>query len=397
MTSAWRNALHYVLLFAATGVSLPFAGLWFQAQGLNGAEIGTLLAAPMLARLVTGPMIALWADGFARRRTAIGVLGAVAALGYGAAGLVEGYALWLPLWFVGATAAAAIIPLADVLTLRTAAREGFTFAAPRSAGSIAFVAANVGMGALLLRASPDVIIAWITAASLIGAVIAMTVLPRERVHDCATPPRRERFRGLGALVADPVFMTAIFAVGAIQATHAFLYGFSAIEWKARGIPESMTGLLWGFSVVAEVLFMWVVEPWRRKRGIGPWPLLMIGGAAAVVRWTSLAFMPPLWLLWPLQALHAFSFAATFLAGLQIVERLAPPANQTAAQTLLSALSSGVLIGLATLMSGPLYDAYGALGYLAMAMIAVLGLAAGWQVRGARAGEAAAAGKGTAQS
>jgi MFS transporter, PPP family, 3-phenylpropionic acid transporter len=384
MTTAWRNALHYILLFGATGVSLPFAGLWFQSQGLSGAEIGTLLAAPMLARLVTGPMLAVWADGFALRRTAIAILSLVAALGYGAAGLVEGFALWLPLWFIGATAAAAVIPLADVLTLRGAAREGFTFAAPRSAGSLAFVAANVGMGALLLRASPDVIIAWIAAACLIGAVVALTVLPAERVREGAAPPRRERYRGLGALVADPVFMTAILAVGAIQATHAFLYGFSAIEWKARGIPESITGLLWGFSVVVEVLFMWIVEPWRRRRGIGPWLLLMIGGGAAVVRWVALAFMPPLWLLWPLQALHALSFAATFLAGLQIVERLAPPANQTAAQTLLSALSSGVLIGLATLMAGPLYDAYGALGYLAMAVLAGLGLLAGWRVRGALA-------------
>ena len=135
MTTAWRNAAHYVLLFGSTGVSLPFAGLWFQSQGLNGAEIGTLLAAPMLARLVTGPMIAVWADSFAYRRTAIAILSVIAALGYGAAGLVEGYALWLPLWFVGATAAAAIIPLADVLTLRGAAREGFTFATPRPSGS----------------------------------------------------------------------------------------------------------------------------------------------------------------------------------------------------------------------------------------------------------------------
>lgn len=381
MTSAWRNALHYILLFGATGVSLPFAGLWFQAQGLNGAEIGTLLAAPMLARLVTGPMIAVWADSFTYRRTAIAILSLIAAAGYGAAGLVEGYALWLPLWFVAATAAAAIVPLADVLTLRGAAREGFTFAAPRGAGSLAFVAANVGMGALLLRASPDVIIAWLVIASLGGAVTALTVLPPERVGQGVGVGARDRFRGLGALAADPVFMTAIFAVGAIQATHAFLYGFSAIEWKARGISESVTGLLWGFSVVVEVVFMWVAEPWRRRRGIGPWPVLMIGGAAAVVRWIALAFMPPLWALWPLQALHALSFAATFLAGLQIVERLAPPANQTAAQTLLSALSSGVLIGLATLMAGPLYDAWGARGYLAMAALAVLGLIAGARVRG----------------
>ena len=66
-------------------------------------------------------------------------------------------------------------------------------------------------------------------------------------------------------------MTAILAVGAIQATHAFLYGFSAIEWKARGIPESITGMLWGFSVVVEVLFMWVVEPSRRWCAGSPWP------------------------------------------------------------------------------------------------------------------------------
>lgn len=380
MTTAWRNALHYVLLFGATGVSLPFAGLWFQAQGLSGAEIGTLLAAPMLARLVTGPMIAVWADSFAVRRTAIAVLGVVAALGYGLAGLAQGYAAWLALWFVGATAAAAIIPLADVLTLRLAKREGFTFAAPRSAGSLAFVAANVVIGALLMRVSVDVVIVWIAAASLIGAVAALFVLPPEPVGEGPRLKRRERFRGLGALVADPVFMTAIFAVGAIQATHAFLYGFSAIEWKARGITETMTGLLWGFSVAAEIAFMWIVEPWRRRRGIGPWIMLMIGGAAAVLRWGVLALAPPLWLLWPLQALHALSFAAVFLAGLEIVERLSPPGAQTAAQSLSSALSAGVLIGLATLVSGPLYDAHGAMGYLAMAALAGLGLIAGWRIR-----------------
>jgi PPP family 3-phenylpropionic acid transporter len=79
-------------------------------------------------------------------------------------------------------------------------------------------------------------------------------------------------------------------------------------------------------------------------------------------------------------LHALTFAATFLAGLQIVERLSPPAGHTAAQMLSSTLSSGVLIGLATVFSGPLYDAYGAGGYLAMAVLAALGGLAAWRVR-----------------
>jgi len=380
MSPSRRMALQYGLLFAANGVSLPFAGLWFLQNGLSGAEIGVLLAAPMLGRLVTGPAIALWADGFRHRRTPIALLLLIAAIAYGAAGLVQGFALWAPLWFVATTAFGAVIPLTDVLTLRLARRTGFTFAVPRGCGSAAFVGANILMGALLVRVPVDAVIVWTVVACTACAAVAAFVAPSEPVGDEGRVAGRERFAGLGRLVRDPVFMTAIFAVGCIQATHAFYYGFSAIAWKAQGIDETLTGLLWAFSVVVEIGFMWVIEPWRRKRGIGPWVVLMVGGVAAVVRWTALAFAPPLWMLWPLQTLHALTFAATYLAGVEIVERLSPRDSQTAAQTLSSMLSAGVLIGLATLAAGPLYDLWGVGGYLAMSGLAAVGLLAGLKVR-----------------
>ena len=376
MKSAPRMALQYVLLFAASGVTLPFAGLWFREQGLSGAEIGALLAIPMLGRVVTGPLLAVWADGFRYRRTPIALLGLAMALGYGGAGLVQGFAAWAVCWLLGATAAAALIPLSDVMTLRVARREGFDFSLPRGCGSAAFVVANIGMGALLTRTSPDAIIVWIGTAAVLIAVTAWRVLPAEPVTDGPRVPGLERFRGLGRLVVDPVFIAAVFAIGAVQAAHAFYYGFSAIAWKAQGIPESMTGLLWAFSVLVEIGFMWVVEPWRRRAGIGPWLMLSIGAGAAVVRWTLMAFAPPLWALWPLQTLHALSFAATYLAGVQIIERLSPADSHTAAQTLSSVVSAGVLIGLATAVSGPLYDAVGLKGYLAMAALAAAGGLAG---------------------
>jgi PPP family 3-phenylpropionic acid transporter len=334
----------------------------------------------MLGRILTGPLLAVWADGFRSRRTPIALLGLVMAAGYGGAGLLGALPARALCWFVGATAAAALIPLTDVLTLRLASRDGFTFALPRGFGSAAFVAANVGMGALLVWAPAQAVVIWIAVLGVAIGLCGAFVLPHEPVGE-GTPLRgRERFRGLGRLLADPVFMTAILAIGAVQAAHAFQYGFSAILWKAQGISEAVTGQLWAFGVVVEIALMWVFEPWRRRVGIGPWSLLVAGSAAAIVRWSLMAFAPPLWALWPLQALHALTFAATFLAGVQIVERLAPRDSQTAAQTLSSVLSAGVLIGLATAASGSLYDRFGAGGYWAMAAMAAAGLLAAWPLR-----------------
>jgi PPP family 3-phenylpropionic acid transporter len=169
--------------------------------------------------------------------------------------------------------------------------------------------------------------------------------------------------------------------GLIQGAHAFYYGFSTILWRGQGISEPVIGLLWGVGVAAEVAFMWFLEPWRRK--VGPEKLMILGGAAAVLRWVAYAFAPPLWMLFPMQLLHALTFAASFLASLRLIEKLTPPANASAAQAINSALSGGFTLGVATLFAGPLFDAFGSYGYLAMAGVAALGLAGAIALNGRR--------------
>jgi PPP family 3-phenylpropionic acid transporter len=164
---------------------------------------------------------------------------------------------------------------------------------------------------------------------------------------------------------------AVITAGLIQGAHAFYYGFSALLWRKDGISAPMIGVLWGVGVAVEVGFMWFAEPWRRK--VGPERLLVLGGAAALLRWTAYAFTPPLWLLFPLQALHALTFAASFMASLRLIERLAPPQSASAAQAINSALSAGFMLGVGTLAAGPLFDAFGTKGYLAMAVMGGLGL------------------------
>jgi MFS transporter, PPP family, 3-phenylpropionic acid transporter len=68
-----------------------------------------------------------------------------------------------------------------------------------------------------------------------------------------------------------------------------------------------------------------------------------------------------------------SYAATFLASLLLVERLSTPRNASAAQAINSALSGGVLSGVATIFSGWLFDHTGAHGYLLMSAMSAVGL------------------------
>lgn len=372
MRSSSSSALIYALIFAATGVSLPYAGLWFESRGLDGSEIAIILAAPMLARIVTGPLLAIWADGFRLRRTAIAWLALVAVVAYGACGLVDGFGLWLALWFVAATAASSIIPLSDALTLRLARRDGFVFSIPRGVGSLTFIVANVAMGAILRTGQIDAVLAWVVGMSLL-LTLAAWLAPAERVHEEGVAPAAPRLAGLGQLMSDRHFLLAIIAISLVQASHAFYYGFSSIIWHSQGISPQSIGLLWGFSVAVEVVLMWVLDPWRRRLGIGPIAVLTVGAVAAMVRWLALAMAPPLAWLWPLQALHALSFAAVFLAALQLIERLTTPDKATAAQMIYSSFSAGLVIGLATVVSGPLFDTYGPLGYLAMSLLAAAGL------------------------
>ena len=378
MSRAILLGLFYCSMFIGTGASLPYMPVWFKAQGLSGAQIGLILAAPMLARVVIAPMLAVWADGFTYRRTPMILFGVAAGVCYGLIGLVSGFGWWLAFWLLASSFLATNVPLADVLTMRRARTEGFNYGLPRGIGSIAFVVANIGMGALLAWMGPGIVIIWICAAGLLCGLAARILLPPDPVHEGGERPgRRDRWRGVGELMRNRPFLLAVVSTSLIQATHAFYYAFSTLLWKAQGLSATTIGLLWATGVAAEIGFMWFLEPWRKR--VGAEALVVIGGLAAVFRWTVFAFSPPVWALFPLQTLHALSFAAVFMGSLQLIERKAPPHSASAAQTISSAVSGGLIIGLATLASGQLFDAAGARGYLGMSLLALMGLIGAWRL------------------
>jgi MFS transporter, PPP family, 3-phenylpropionic acid transporter len=377
-----RQALFYALLFTGSGASLPYIPLWFADKGLKGAEIGLILALPLLLRAVTGPIAGLWAERFLSFRTPLMLFAVGGGLLYSLLGLwplfEEGrFWLFLIIWTLSYSLIMSIGPQMDTMTLTLSKREGFAFTGPRAVGSATFVAANICVGWLLSILGVEIVHIWIVVMALMTALAAKFILPMtlryETAHSKLPLDKTETegaIKRIKSLVSVRGFLPLLLAMGLIQAAHAFYYGFSTIIWKAQGLGGTIIGLLWALGVVAEIGFMALGH--RLVRRFGPAPLLLCGGALSIVRWAMMALLPPLWLLWPLQILHAFSFAAVYLAGIELIYQRVPQTYQGLAQTFSASYVFGFLTGVSTLASGPIYDALGVKGYGVMAIMATMG-------------------------
>ena len=372
MPTVLRLGLVYAALYVGNGASTPFMPVWLSERGLTGAQVGLVLSLPMLLQILTSPLLALWADRFRLRRTPIAWLAAGTCATYLALAGLHDLAGLAAAWLLAASLYLALPPLIDVIALSRAQSEGFNYGLPRGLGSAAYIGAAIVTGSLVTAVSVDVALGWMILAAGLTALGARFVLPPDPAPGPAAAGAGGGLEGLKALARDPVFLLAVGSAGLIQSAHAFYYAFSALAWKAQGLPETLTGLLWGLGVAVEVVFLWFGAGLQGR--LGPRNLLVIGGAAGVLRWTLLSFSPPLWALVPLQALHALTYTAVFLASIQLAARLSDARTASAAQLVNAALQGGVLCGLATLASGPLFDAAGARGYLAMAVMAGAGLA-----------------------
>ncbi|UDF02958.1 MFS transporter [Asticcacaulis sp. AND118] len=386
LTTVRRQSLFYALIFIGSGASLPYMPLWFASKGMSGAQIGLILALPLLLRAVTGPIMGVWAEKFPLFRSPMIRLAIAGGVAYGGLMLwpVAGDArfwLFVALWAVGYSCITSISPLLDVMTIQMSKREAFNYTGPRAVGSASFIAANIAVGYGLNWIGVDLVVIWVVVLCFLAAGAAWAVLPRAPRHIEEGPtatdsapaylPQQTGAQRIRELLANPVFVLLLAAMGCVQGAHAFYYGFSTIIWKSQGLDGATSGYLWGAGVAAEVLFL--MFGFRLRNRFGSWTLLVAAAGLSTLRWFMMGFAPPAWALWPLQTLHAFSFAACYLAGLDLVNRMAPKGSESLAQTLNAAWVTGVMMGLSTLASGPVYDALGGRGYWVMAGMAGAGL------------------------
>lgn len=347
--------------FVLLGFQLPFFAGWLALNGFKASEIGLITGAALIARLAFGPFVAFWADHQSDERRALRIVTFLFALG--AAGLLVmpgkvliGASAALVIWTFGL-----LVPLTDTAVLRADRNGWLNYGKTRAVGSAFFLTTTVAGGALLSRAGVGAAAQAMAAAASFAFCMSM-LLPKGVGGRGGAKP--VSWREAPKLIANPVFLSVLFSAGLTQGAHAVYYAFSFLRWEAIGYSTLTIGCLWATGVIAEIFMLTRVRMLARR--LGPAVLLMIGGGAAALRWAVIAFDPPLPVLFLVQTLHAFTFAAAYLGAIEFLDRAAPLRLVNTGMTLMSTTGVGAITGLATVAAGYLWDAHGSVvAYLMM--------------------------------
>lgn len=359
---AQRLALVYAAFFLIVGWHLPLFPVWLTARGLDPAAIGFVLAAMQAVRVVGTPVGTRIADRYGSLRGAIILTTIASTAAIGVLGIANGFAFVLFASVTLAFVSAPVLPLTDAYGLKGLAARAKSYGPVRLWGSVAFIAANLTGGVLLNVLAPGNLI-WVICAGNCSLALAALLLP--------PMPGESTPRGTGSHshLRQPAFLAIAAAASLIQASHAVYYGFSTLDWTAKGFDGVTIGVLWALGVVAEIVLFAFAG--RLPRSIGPVTLIVIGAAGGILRWSAMTFDPPASFLFPLQLLHALSFGATHLGTMMFLSRNAPEGNRAAAQGDVATASS-LAMAAASALAGVLYGASGAAAYGAMAALAAAG-------------------------
>ena len=142
--------------------------------------------------------------------------------------------------------------------------------------------------------------------------------------------------------------------------------FAVIRWSGAGIGAPTASALWSLAVIAEVAVFFVIGPPLIER-LSPRGAIALAAAAGMLRWAVMAPRKPRRARAG-TAPRGFTFALLHLACIRIIARVVPPGLEGTAQAFYATVGIGAATAALTLLSGMLYERWGAAGFWAMAAL-----------------------------
>ncbi|MDG6896625.1 MFS transporter [Actinobacillus delphinicola] len=357
--------------FCSYGVFMPFFPAWLKSQAYAAETIGFIMASAYIFRFAGSMFFTRFIKAAPQLLTALrGIAwGSCAIMVYMSFTVQNFWLLCAGLWLFSFVNSAGI-PLSDTLATTWQFQVKLDYGRVRLIGSLAFMIGVTVFGAFIGYIGEQYV-GWVVTALLFcyasAQMLPPSIMPKDH-HDPDTahiaPP------SLVELLKNPITTRIIIAVALIQGSHAAYYVYSVIYWKHLGIPVETTSVLWGLSVLAEVIFFFFVT-----KLFGKWQLrnlFYISAIATGIRWALFPFAHTFAEILPLQLMHCLTFALNHYAIVRYISYQSPKTFANL-QGLYNAIAGCGSLAILSILAGWLYGVSPTDTFLVMAAFAFLAI------------------------
>ena len=373
-TPELRASIYQFMVYVPGGVASVFLGIWLSEHGMPADQIGLINALPTLCLLLLNIIVGRIADRADDWRSALIVISMLSALAPLPLYFVSEFWGILLVWAFCATSNGLVAPVIDAATVRMTRRNGTDFGAVRAWATVGYVFAAAGLGLFLNVLGSGAFVTLYVATVVVRAALAF-ILPRFRA-----PAPKPTLAGVGGEVAPPSrlrdslqlwFVLPLLAFSLVNSSNALIGGFAALLWHENGVPSYFLGPLLGIAAVGEAILMFA---WRRFGGrVTARNMILVCAMAGLLRFTVMAFNPPVEVLFLTQTLHAFSFGMGYFGVVHFIANWTNEANAAEAQGFANMLNMGASM-MALIVFGVLVEHFGSYAFFYSTVTALLAIA-----------------------
>ena len=347
----WRLSSFYFFYFASLGVLIPYWSLYLKSLGYNSLAIGGLVAILPATKLIA-PYIWGWLADHTRRSMFIIRLASVLALLSFSLVFVSqqlGWLIFVMLLF--SFFWNAILPQFEAMTLNHLGNDTHRYSMIRLWGSLGFIVIAVLIGDLLQSYQADII------PLVVLFTFAVISFSSFIVPEKLNTPHAEH-SPIWHVIKQPQVLAFLLVCFLMLCSHGPYYTFYTIYLQELGYSSHMIGVLWAVGVLAEVIIFLLMH--RLLPVFGARKLLIFTLLLTTARWLIIGFFADdLSMLFIAQLIHAFSFGVFHAVGISMVHDYFTGSHQGRGQALYSSVSFGAGVAVGSLVSGLLWDQWGA--------------------------------------
>lgn len=374
-TDVWKLRLYFALYIGSGGFLFPFLALYYKQIGLTGAQMGLLGSIGWTVSMLLAPLWGRWGDTARNPKFVLQIALVGAAIAYlfiGFQGTFVGIVIFIVLSSIFDNS---IGPLSTTHALSATQNEKSGFGSIRLFGSLGWAVAAPLAGWLIEQWGMLVPFAGYAISAILAAVLIQFVSPASSHPEHNTcPPRAPLKQVAGCLAKDRSMLGLAIAMFIVWLTGTGRVQFESIYLVQLGATESIVGLASSIGAFIELPSMLWSDRLVRRHGSGfvlrAALLLQALGMVAIVAVPSVAS------IFIFRAVQGTSFSLLTVAMVAYIVEGAPYGNGATALTLYDVTLHGLVILIASPLSGIFFDLVGAYWLYA---IALAGNLIGWLI------------------